>query len=94
MKQIFIKPIITEKSMNQVHDGKYSFCVNRSANKIEIAKEIAKIYKVKAIKVNIVNIAGRSKIFGQKHRGSTKSIQKAIITLKKGEKIKEFDVKE
>lgn len=93
MKQILLKPIITEKSMNGVASGKYVFQVNPNVNKIEILKAVKDIYKVEPIKVNLINIKSITKMFQGKHPGRTKSWKKAIITLKKGQKINEFNVK-
>lgn len=93
MKQILLKPIITEKSMNSVASGKYVFQVNPKVNKIEIFKAVRDIYKVKPTKVNLINIKSRAKIFQGKYSGSTKGWKKAIITLKKDQKINEFNVK-
>lgn len=93
MKQILLRPIITEKSMNLITEGKYSFEVNKDCNKIEVAQAIKLIYKVEPVKVNIINIKSRSKLFRSRTKGTTRSWQKALVTLKKGQKIAEFDVK-
>lgn len=94
MKSILKKPVITEKSMSKTPDGKYSFIVYANANKVEVAKIIKQIYKVDTTKVNIINIKGRMRRYRGRFQGKTSGYKKAIITLKKGQKIKEFDVKE
>lgn len=94
MKQILKKPVITEKSMSQTPNGKYSFVIYPNVGKVEVAKEVKKIYKVDPVKVNIINIKSRIKKYKGRYQGKTGGYKKAIVTVKKGQKIKEFDVKE
>lgn len=95
MKQILIKPIITEKTLKSVNElNKYTFLVNNKANKIEIAKEVATKFSVKVTGVKIVNVLGKDVKFGKSRESGTRSnYKKAIVTLKKGDKITVFDIK-
>jgi len=77
---------ITEKSSFLTNQNKYVFVVDPKANKSEVAKIVRSIYKVEPISVNIVNIKGKKKRFGTK-TGRLPDIKKAIVTLKKGQKI-------
>jgi len=77
---------ITEKSNYLTKQNKYVFVVDFKANKPEIAKAVKSIYKVDPIRVNIVNIKGKVKRFGLK-TGRLPNVKKAIVTLKKGQKI-------
>lgn len=86
INRILIKPIITEKAMNLSASGKYVFEVAPKTNKTEIKKAIKLLYKVNPIKVNIIKVKGKKVQYG-KARGRTKNWKKAIVTLKKGEKI-------
>ena len=52
---IIIRPIITERSMDQVADRKYTFEVAKGANKIEIKKAVEEIFKVEVEKVTTIN---------------------------------------
>ncbi|MGN0586995.1 MAG: 50S ribosomal protein L23 [Oscillospiraceae bacterium] len=88
-QDIVIKPIITERSMAGLQDGKYTFKVAKSANKIEIAKAVEELFGVQVAKVNTMNVRGRSKRMGL-HSGYTASWKKAIVTLKEGSKTIEF----
>ena len=63
MKQVLYGPAITEKSMSQVTDGKYTFRVNPNANKHEIAAAVKKLYKVDPIQVRVINLKGKK--FGE-----------------------------
>jgi large subunit ribosomal protein L23 len=80
---ILSRPIITEKL---TMDGRYGFRVSSDANKIEISKAVAKVYGVKPVAVNIINVRGRKVRYGRTS-GTTSSWKKAIVTLKKGDKI-------
>ena len=86
---ILIKPRLTEKTF-RLREVVYSFIVAKSANKIEIAKEVAKKFKVKVIKVNTINRSGKKKKF-TKILGKRSDIKIALVFLKEGQKIKEID---
>tara|TARA_B100001173_G_scaffold215748_1_gene186320 strand:+ start:199 stop:492 length:294 start_codon:yes stop_codon:yes gene_type:complete len=79
-------PIVTEKSTNLSELNKVVFKVPAGANKINLKKNIEKIFKVNVTKINIINKQNRTKITrGKKVRVS--GFKKAIITLKKGQSI-------
>ncbi len=79
-------PIITEKATILSEQNKTVFKVHKTANKKTIKKNIEKIFKVKVVKVNIINSKRKIKI--KQGKLSTKSgYKKAIITLKKGQSI-------
>ena len=81
-----ISPNITEKSTSMSEFDKVVFKVNKKANKNSIKKSIEKIFKVNVIKVNTINIKGKTKLV--KNKKSYKSgYKKAIVTLKKGQSI-------
>ncbi len=86
---IIIRPIITEKSMGGMPNKKYTFKVAKNANKIEIAKAVEKIFKVKVDKVNTLKVRGRFRRQG-KYNGYTPSWKKAIVSLKDDSKSIEF----
>ena len=58
---IIIRPIISEQSMDQLAEKKYTFEVKKSANKIEIKKAIEEIFGVKVESVNTLNMMGKMK---------------------------------
>lgn len=88
-QDIILKPIITEKSMIGVRDRKYSFKVDRNANKIQISQAVEKLFDVKVEKVNVVNVRGRQKRVGR-YQGYTPNWKKAVVTLKGDSKPIEF----
>lgn len=86
---IIIKPIITEKSMEDMAYGKYTFMVNKRSNKSEIKKAIENVFDVKVEKVNTMNMLGKIKRQGM-HSGRRPSWKKAIVKLTDDSKRIEF----
>ena len=81
-----LSPIVTEKSTNLSEQNKISFRVNSKVNKVNLKKNIEKIFKVNVTKVNIINKKTRIKTTrGKKVR--VRGFKKAIVTLKKGQNI-------
>jgi large subunit ribosomal protein L23 len=80
------KPLVTEKSTALSGEGKYVFIVKSEATKNEIKKAIRMIYKVDPTAVNVVNRHSKIKQMGVL-RGTQSGYKKAIVTLKKGQKI-------
>jgi large subunit ribosomal protein L23 len=86
IKNVLIKPIITEKAANLSALNKYVFLVTKDANKNLVKQNVALRYNVKVEKVDIVNIKGKTKYY--RNRPYKKpDIKKAIVTLRKGDKI-------
>ena len=67
--------------------GQYVFMVESDASKPEIKKAIKELYKVDAVSVNVVNRPPKTKRFRGVRRGGHGAYRKAIVTLKKGQKI-------
>ena len=81
-----LSPFVTEKSTSLSEQNKIIFKVPNKTNKINLKKNIEKIFKVNVIKINIINKQPRKKIVkGKKVR--VMGHKKAIITLKKGQSI-------
>ena len=81
-----ISPNVTEKSTALSEYNKVVFKVHKGATKKTIKKNIEKIFKVNVIKVNTINLKGKSKIVRNK-KAFKPGYKKAIITLKKGQNI-------
>lgn len=84
------RPILTEKATALSNLGKYVFEVSKTANKIEIATAIEKMYGVKVASVDTMRSIGRKKTRmsrGKAISGITSTYKKAIVTLKEGEVI-------
>jgi len=89
-RDIIIKPLITEKSNDLIAESKYTFVVSPKANKIEIKKAIEKIFKVKVLSVNTVNVLGKIKRMGRT-QGRRPNYKKAIVKLAPGQTIEFFE---
>ena len=88
---IIERPLLTEKSMDLSHSGKYTFRVAKSANKIEIADAVEKMFKVRVVKVNTINVRGKERRVGRYPAGRTSDWKKAIVTLAAGQTITLFE---
>lgn len=87
---IIIRPIISENSMEQIADRKYTFEVKKNANKIEIKKAIEEVFPgVEVESVNTLNVLGKVKRMGR-NEGKRPDWKKAIVKLKEGSKTIEF----
>ena len=86
---IIIKPLITEESMDAMAEKKYTFKVDKRANKSEIKKAVEKIFGVKVKKVNTMNMTGKQKRMGV-NVGRRPNWKKAIVTLTEDSKEIEF----
>lgn len=88
---IIKRPLITEKTMKLVEEGKYTFEVSKDANKIEVKNAVQEIFKVTVTKVNLISVKGKKKRVGR-YEGMKPSMKKAIVTLAVGQRIEIFDV--
>ena len=87
-----IRPIITEKSMKDAGIQKYTFQVEKTANKYTIKKAIENMFKVNVIDVATRIVKGRTKLVGTRRIKVIESAwKKAIVTIKKDQKIELFE---
>lgn len=86
---IIRKPVITEKSMAEMSDKKYTFIVDVHANKSQIKKAVEEVFGVKVEDVKTANILGKTKRVGV-HIGKRPDYKKAIIKLTSESKSIEF----
>jgi len=92
--RVLVRPVITEKSMTLAADSKFIFEVAIHANKHQVAQAITEIYKVEVTKVNAIGIKSEERIVRGRFKSTTRAKKKVIVTLKKGQKIEGFEVKE
>jgi len=83
---VIISPNITEKSTSLSEFNKVVFKVNKGASKNSIKRSIEKIFKVNVIKINTINLKGKTKLVKNK-KAYKPGYKKAIVTLKKGQNI-------
>ena len=95
--EVILRPIISEKSIDESERGKYTFAVHDRANKIQIKAAIEELYKkenVTVVSVNVLTTKAREKRRGNRRGqtvGHTTPWRKAIVTLAAGQKIEFFE---
>ena len=94
---IILRPVISEKSIDESGRGKYTFAVHDKANKIQIKAAVEELYKkekVTVVAVNVLTSKAKEKRRGTKRGrilGWTTPWRKAIVTLAAGQKIEFFE---
>jgi large subunit ribosomal protein L23 len=90
---VIIGPLITEKSMMDAGKGKFTFRVAKSAGKNDIKKEVETNFKVSVTHISTSILKGKSLRTGRKRaEKALPATKKAVVTLKKGEKIGLFEL--
>ena len=95
--EIILRPVISEKSIDESTRGKYTFAVHDDANKIQIKAAVEELYKkegVTVVSVNVLTTKAKEKKRGTKRgriTGYTTPWRKAIVTLAPGQKIEFFE---
>ncbi len=83
---VIIEPVITEKSMDEMNENKYTFFVHPQANKTMIKEAVEKMFDgTKVARVNTLNVKGKSRRRGRVE-GRTADRKKAIVQLAEGSK--------
>ncbi len=88
-RDIIIKPILTEKSYDDISAKRYTFVVDTRANKTEVKKAVEEIFGVKVKNVNTLRQIGKVKRQGYTS-GRRPEYKKAFVTLTKNSKTIEF----
>lgn len=83
---VIVRPRITEKSGILSQGGVYTFEVAKSANKESVNRAISALYKVNPVKIAMINTPTKH-VFVKGRKGTVSGIKKAVVTLKKGDKI-------
>ena len=82
---VIIAPVVTEKCNALMQENKYTFKVNPTAGRIEIARAVEELFKVKVAKVNVMNYQGKAKRAGSTMKmGRRPDWKRAIVTLAEG----------
>ena len=95
--EIILRPVISEKSIDESTRGKYTFAVSERANKIQIKAAVEELYKKENVTVTAVNVLttkAKEKKRGNRRGqtiGHTTPWRKAIVTLAAGQKIEFFE---
>ncbi len=83
---IILAPVITEKSESLKSNNVYVFKVNKKANKTQIKNEIEKLFGVKVLSVNTINVVQKKRRVGR-YTGLTSAYKKAYVKLAEGSSI-------
>lgn len=95
MYAVLLRPIINEKSMSLIKQSFYTFEVDKRATKEQISRVVAKKFDVSVLSVRTVNLPAKKKIQRAKRASFYQpSIKKAIVGIKKGQKIALFEAPE
>jgi large subunit ribosomal protein L23 len=86
LREVLVRPMITEKSTVLQEGGKYVFQIATSANKVEVKAAVELAFDVKVLDVNITKTRGKSKRYGLRVK-KRPDIKKAVVSLKRGDRI-------
>ena len=92
--EVILRPVISEKSMDETQRGKYTFRVHSNANKLQVKEAIQDLFKVEVIEVNVSTTKAKEKSRNRKRgrqQGWTSPWKKAVVTLAAGQKIEFFE---
>ncbi len=92
--QIVLRPVISEKSMDQSTANKYTFAVADEANKLQIKAAVEELFKVTVLNVNVLTSKRKEKSRNRRRGrqvGYTTPWKKAVVTIKAGDSIEFFE---
>jgi large subunit ribosomal protein L23 len=85
-----LRPVVSEKAVVAIEDGKYAFFVHPKASRTQIKDAVERVFGVDVLKINMLNVRGKVKTMGR-FRGTRPARKKAIVTLKPGQRIEELE---
>ena len=87
--QVLLRPVVSEKSYEQITQNRYTFKVHKDAHKTQIRQAVEELFDVKVVGVNIIKVQPKPKRRGVT-RGTKPGWKKAIVELKAGDSIEIF----
>jgi large subunit ribosomal protein L23 len=88
--QVLIRPVVSEKSYEQIQTNQYTFRVHKDAHKTQIRQAVEELFDVKVERVNVVKVQPKPKRRGN-FKGTRPGWKKAIVQLRKGDSIEIFE---
>src|SRR5579884_372148 len=88
--EVLIRPVISEKSYEQIARNQYTFRVHKDAHKTQVRQAVEQLFDVKVERVNIVKVQPKPKRRGM-FKGTKPGWKKAIVQLRKGDSIEIFE---
>lgn len=89
-RDVIRRPLVTEKTMTGMREGRFTFEVDLHANKVEIRKAVEEIWPVNVVAVNTAIVRGKVRRQGSSV-GQRPDWKKAIVTLREGQTISAFE---
>lgn len=87
LMKVLLAPLISEKSVNAADNGnQFAFKVATDASKPEIKAAVEMLFEVNVEKVQVLNVKGKTKRFGQR-MGKRPDWKKAYVRLAEGQDI-------
>jgi len=88
--EVLIRPVISEKSYEQIALNQYTFKVHKDAHKTQVRQAVEELFEVKVERVNIVKVQSKPKRRGRS-LGTKPGWKKAVVQLRKGDSIEIFE---
>ena len=88
--QVLIRPVVSEKSYEQIQANQYTFRVHKDAHKTQVRQAVEELFGVKVIAVNVVKVQSKPKRRGA-FKGTRPGWKKAIVQLREGDTIEIFE---
>ena len=87
---VLLRPVLSEKAVNVIAAGKYSFFVHPHANRTQVKDAVERVFNVEVVKINMQNVRSKEKRLGR-FVGRTARRKKAIVTLAEGQRIQQLE---
>ena len=88
--EILIRPVVSEKSYEQIQQNRYTFKVHKDAHKTQIRQAVEELFDVSVVSVNVVKVQPKPKRRGL-IKGTRPGWKKAVVQLKAGDSIEIFE---
>jgi len=88
--EVLIRPVVSEKSYEQIARNQYTFRVHQDAHKLQVRQAVEELFDVKVERVNILKVQSKPKRRGM-IRGTKPGWKKAVVHLRQGDKIEIFE---
>ena len=87
---VLLRPVLSEKAVGTIADGKYVFFVHPSANRSQVKDAVERVFNVEVVKINVAKVRSKQKRLGR-FTGRTPARKKAIVTLAAGQRIQQLE---
>ena len=88
--EVLIRPVISEKSYEQITQNRYTFKIHKDAHKTQVRQAVEQLFDVTVVYVNILKVQAKPKRRGL-YKGIRPGWKKAVVQLKAGDSIEIFE---